>query len=508
LNNGNGTFTKTLACTLAIYDQDFTEVDFGKFEINVCDIDGDGKSDVIIHKAMYVKKQEKILGIVINTWGEFEKTYTYWMRSNGSTLTQVKSATSNKADDAKSDRYLTGDFNGDGQVDLMNYGYDCYNGTIANADPVWRFYKNSINTGNGKISSFTDSYGSTTSVNYASFVGGGIYTKGTGSVYPVADYTVPLHAVKSVTVNNGAAGSMTTNYQYGGLKMHLQGRGVLGLASRTESNTTLGTVTESGINTWNTSFYVPAATYTKTTVDGKTAETNVTLSVTDKGSKKYFPFPSTKTDKDLDGNIVTTTYQYNTSYGYITEEKADFGGGMYKTVQYGNYILAGGGYKPQLVTLIQKHADDAAAFTKKTAITYDAAKGYRTQVTGNYDSSLPLTTGYTYDAIGNVLTTVESGSGIIPVTVNNVYDANYRFLTKTVTAPASSVKSYTYDTWGNVLTQKDETLASDILTTTHTYDNWGNRTSTVFPDGTKTTTKSGWNNNQSKRYFVLTQGTG
>ncbi|GAB6010243.1 polymorphic toxin type 23 domain-containing protein [Dysgonomonas reticulitermitis] len=504
LSNGNGTFSKTTACTLGIYDQDFTEKDNTRFDICVTDFDGDGKSDVIITKAMYDKKDD----IWSSPWGVFNTTYSYWMRSTGTTLTQVASATSKKDHDALSDRYLIGDFNGDGQTDLINYGYNCYSSSNASADPVWRFYKNSINTGNGKISSITDSYGSTTSVTYASFVGGGIYTKGTGSVYPVADYTVPLHAVKSVTVNNGAAGSMTTNYQYGGLKIHLQGRGMLGLASRTENNTTLGTVTESGVKSWNTSFYVPSATYTKTTVDGKTAETELALSVTDKGSKKYFTFPSTKTDKDLDGNIVTTTYQYNTSYGYITEEKIDFSNSMYKTVQYGNYILAGGSYKPQLVTSIQKHADDAAVFTKETAITYDAVKGYRTQVIGNYNSSLPLTTNYTYDAIGNVLTTVESGSGITPVTINNVYDATYRFLTKTFTTPASSVKSYTYDTWGNVLTQKDETLASNILTTTHTYDNWGNRTYTVFPGGTKTTTKLGWNNNQSKRYFVLTQGTG
>ncbi|MDR1090409.1 MAG: FG-GAP-like repeat-containing protein [Prevotella sp.] len=508
LNNGNGIFNKVLACTLAIYDQDFTSYDNNRFGVQVLDFDNDGKSDVIITKAMYDKKHDKILGIVISTWGEFNTTYSYWMRSTGTALTQERVATSKKEHDALPDRYLTGDFNGDGQVDLINYGYNFYSSTNASADPVWRFYKNSINSGNGKISSVTDSYGSNTSVSYASFANGGIYTKGTGSVYPMADYTIPIHAVESVTANNGVAGSMTTNYQYSGLKVHLQGKGMLGFASQTATNTTLGTVTESGIKTWNTTFFIPSATYSKTTVDGKTAETNITLSVADKGSKKYFIYPSTRTDKDLEGNTATTTYKFNSTYGYQEEEKVDFGNNMYKTVQYSNYILAGGSYKPQLVTLTQKHADDAAVFTKKTAITYDAAKGYRTQVIANYDSSLLLTTDYTYDAAGNVLTTVESGSGISPVTVNNVYDAAYRFLTKTFTTPASLVKSYTYDAWGNVLTEKDETLASNILTTTHTYDTWGNVTSTVYPDGNKKSTKWGWNNNASKRYFILSQATG
>ncbi|MDR1716436.1 MAG: VCBS repeat-containing protein, partial [Prevotella sp.] len=504
MNNGDGTFTKTLACTLEVFDQDFTSKDDDKFDCHVYDFDGDGKSDAVIVKAMYTKNSN--LG---GSWGEFLKTRAFWMRSTGSALTQITLATSNRDSDALAGRYVLGDFNGDGQPELMNYGYNCYSSTSANVDPVWRLYRNpNLSIASGKVSRVTDSYGAVTSISYASLTDGGIYTKGTGSSYPVADYAVPLHAVKTVTEDNGAAGGMTTTYQYKGLKVHLQGRGILGMASQTATNTLLGTVTESGVKAWNTTFYVPSQTYTKTTVDGKTAETNVTMAVADKGSKKYFAYPSTKTEKDLDGNTVTTTYRFNTTYGYMTEEKADFGSNMYKTVQYGNYILAGNRWQPQLVTAIQKHADDASTFTKKTAITYNTAKGYRTQVIENQGSSLPLTTDYTYDTFGNVLTSKATGSGITPVTSYYNYDPTKRFVVKTYTSPASVVNTFTYDRWGNVLTEKDETNASDILTTTHTYDTWGNRIMTVYPDGQKATVKRGWNNSSSKRYFVLTQGTG
>lgn len=494
LNNGDGTFSRSVACSIYAYDQSSTSSDDDKFECMVFDFDSDGKDDVLITKAMY---------------SLLSKTYTYWMRSDGTTLTQVKSATSSKTDDGLSYRYLTGDFNGDGQVELMNYGYDCYNSTNANSDPVWRLYRNSnFSADAGKVGTITDSYGGRTTISYASFANGGIYTKGTGSVYPVADYMVPFHAVKSVSVSNGTAGDVTTNYQYSGLKVHLQGKGILGLTSQKVDNITHGIVTESGVRTWNTSFYIPSETYSKTTVGDKTAETNATLTVVDKGSKKYFAYPSTKTDKDLDGNTVTTTFIFNTIYGYQEEEKADFGNNMYKTVQYGSYILAGGSYKPQLITSTQKHTDDDAAFTQKTAITYNTTKGYRTNVIENQGAALQLTADYTYDNTGNMLTSKESGSGITSVTVNNIYDATYRFLTKTYTTPASSVSSYTYDTWGNVLTEKDETLSTNVLTTTHTYNNWGNRTSTVFPDGTKITNQWGWDIFQSKCYYALTQGTG
>jgi RHS repeat-associated protein len=498
LNNGNGTFTKTQACVLDIYDQDFTEKDKGKFDCLVYDFDFDGKSDVVITKAMYDKKDD----MWSSPWGVFKKTYTYWMHSTGSLLSEVKVLESNIEADAVSCYIVAGDFNGDGQVELLKYGYNGY------STQGWRMYKNGSYTANrGKIDYITDGYGSRTSISYASLANSNIYTKGSGSAYPVADYTLPIPAVSTVTQNNGAAGNMTTNYLYSGLKLHLQGKGLLGMASSTASNTTLGTETESGVKLWNTTFFIPSETYTKTTVDGKTAETNIALTITDKGSKKYFACPSTKTEKDLDGNILTTTYLFNSSYGYPEEEKAASGNNMYKTVQYSNYILAGNTYQPQLITRIQKHEDDASIFTQKTSVTYDASKGYKKQIIENYGSSLPLTTDFTYDAFGNRLTSTISGSGITTASTNYTYDASKRFVTKTYSTPASSITGFTYDTWGNVLTEKDETLASNILTTTHTYDNWGNRISTVLPDGVKTTFTSGWNkNNESKRFFTLAQG--
>ncbi|WP_291528454.1 FG-GAP-like repeat-containing protein [Bacteroides sp. UBA939] len=499
LNNGNGTFTILQACTLNVHEQSYTEHDDARFDCSVYDFDSDGKSDVVITKTMY-------------DYPNVKQTYTYWMRSTGNALTQVRSATSTREDDALSSRYMVGDFNGDGQAELMNYGYDCYNGNNANGSPVWRLYRNSTyNANSGKVTSVIGDYGSTTNITYASFVNGGIYTKGSGSIYPVVDCAFPLHAVKTVTANNGAANSsLVTNYQYNGLKVHLQGKGMLGITSMTATNTTLGTVSESGVQTWDTTYHIPSVTYTKQTVGGNTAETNITLTITDKGSKKYFAYPSTTTEKDLDGNTVTTTRQFNTTYGYMTEEKAAYNttNTMYRTVQYGNYILAGKSYRPQLITRIQKHVDDTSPFTQKTQITYNASKGYQTKLIENYDSSLPLTTDYTYDTWGNVKTKKISGSGVTTLTNLYDYDATKRFVTNAYTSPASSVATYTYDTWGNVLTEKDESDASNILTTTYTYDGWGNRTSTLFPDDTKETYHSGWNNSSTKRFFTLTQGTG
>jgi RHS repeat-associated protein len=510
LNKGDGTFTKQLACTLDIYDHDFTTYDNDKFNCYVFDFDHDGKSDIVINKGMYVKKQEKVLFIVFSTWGEFTQNRTCWMRSTGTELKQVAFATSGNQADAL-DRYTLGDFNGDGKIELLGYGYDCYNGTSTR---TMRMYRNtSLSANSGMLTSITDGYGSKTSVIYAPLTGD-IYAKGSGSVYPVMDCALPVQAVKSVTMDNGAAGSVSLNYKYANAKLHLTGKGLLGI-TQTVTNTTAGTATESGMKSLNLTYFAPEETYTKTTVGSATAETSVKYTFVNKGGKKYFMYPNTKTEKDLDKNTVTTTYKYDTDYGNITEEKTVWSSNMYRTVTYGDYIKAGGTMKnkPQLITEVSKHADDGQTFTRKTSITYNTTKGYPTKKVENYGSSLPLTTEYTnYDNFGNLKSYKVSGKDLSTVTYNMDYDPTNRFVAKTYSSPAFTVTSFTYNTFGNVLTEKDETNSSAILTTTHSYNKWGRRTSTLAPDGTKTVYSTGWGNSTSSsnynRYFTLVESKG
>ncbi|MGV8139163.1 MAG: FG-GAP-like repeat-containing protein [Mangrovibacterium sp.] len=303
LSNGNGTFSKFLACTL---DEGFLLRDKDRLDCKVYDFDLDGKSDVVIHRAVY---------LII----PFSQTRTSWMRSTGTSLTLVAAASSDNRDDAYSKYLVTGDFNGDGKTELMNYGYNCYDGS--STTQTWRYYRNSgITAGSGMLASVTDGYGSTTSMTYSPLTGS-IYTKGTGAQYPVIDLTPPVAAVKQVVYDNGVAGSMTENYSYAGAKVHLQGKGLLGFMSRTVNNITTSVSMETGTKSLNLTWFTPSETYSKTTVDGQTAETSVKYTFTDKGAKKYFAYPNMKVEKDLDSNVDTTTYQYNTTYGYLTDEK-------------------------------------------------------------------------------------------------------------------------------------------------------------------------------------------
>ncbi|MDR0559363.1 MAG: hypothetical protein LBG92_04290, partial [Prevotellaceae bacterium] len=224
--------------------------------------------------------------------------------------------------------------------------------------------------------------------------------------------------------------------------------------------------------------------------------------------RTHYIRPLKKTERDFDGNTVTTTYSYNTSTGYLEEEKVDYGNGMNKTLKYSDYIMAGKRYQPQTVTLTQKHTDDGNAFSKTTAISYDIPKGYKKQVVENKGTDLQLTTDYTYDTLGNLKTSKISGAGISPVTSHFDYEPTKRFVSKTYTTPASHVNSFAYDTWGNMLIEKDETNPSRHIQTSHKYNDWGVKTSTVLPDGRKTVFSTGWGRQAAKRFWTLTQGAG
>jgi len=521
-NNGNGIFTKQKACTLNVYDQTLVnnsddsehDPDDNKFQIFVCDFDNDGKSDVIINKSMYENKyvyesDESDDSTLVSL---FRKTYTYWMRSTGSGLNSVKVATSKREKDGLATHYIAGDFNGNGQVELINYGYDCLNGNEADSAAVWHYYHNAGYTVNsGKIKTITNGFGSKTDIAYSPMADTNIYTKGTGCSYPMADYQLSMHLVKTVTADNGAAPErVVTNYKYSGLKAHLQGKGLLGIASQTAVNTTLGVTTETGIRSWNTKFFMPSQTYTNTTItsSGETSFTTTNTTFADKGNRIYFAYPSSVNTIDYDGNGIKVTNEYNIDSCYLKSMTTQYGGDMStnKAIYYTNYVLAGGVYKPQLVTTTQKHEDSDEEFEQKTSYTYDPNNGLLTREIDHYDSSLPLTKDYTYDKFGNQISSTRSGQGILALASYTDYDDSKRFATKKYTVPASAVNTLTYDIWGNMLTENDVTTPSSVLTTTHVYNNWDDETSTISPIGLTTNYSRSWNDDPTSGYYTYTSG--
>ncbi|MFA4047110.1 hypothetical protein HPS54_08270 [Prevotella sp. PCHR] len=488
---GDGSFNKILACSSELYKHDNGKDD-DKMQCLVFDFDNDGKDDVVM----------------TNYVDERQPARTHWMRSTGSSLITVKQALSFNADDALASRFAVGCFTGSGRAELMNYGYDCYGGGSNGTDPQIHIYHNDRYTSSsGKVTSITDETGHTVDITYASLAGDGIYSRGTGGDYPVADCTLPLHVVKNVKTDNGAVGNADATYYYTGLKLHVAGRGLLGMSAVRVTDNITGNKTETGTEAWDADCFVPQKTFIRKTA-GSYIETARTTNTYKKYGNKTFALQETVTetvDPDMFYSTVTKKYDPQTGSLVYEREEGDCTDD-YHEVAYSNFVDISGMRLPQTVTYADCHIDDDPV-ERQTHITYNE-KGQKITECVNSESSLPLITEYSYDIFGNITSSSTSGNGVERLEKRRVYDISGRFVIKEYTVPASSVTGYTHDIWGNVLTETDMTNPASSLVTTYTYDTWGNESFVTSPTGARAGIMRGWNSDTSKRYYVLRQAEG
>ena len=499
-NNGNGTFTHTKSVDIGVSDHASCKDD-SRFSLMTCDIDHDGRTDVMVCKAGYRHRGFPKFR------NEYTNTQVRWLYSTGSGLKSVYSYTKNREDDANESSIFLGDFDGDGYPELANYG-SALNATNNTFSEKINIYKSGYDLSQvGKITGITDGMGNNCYIQYASATSPAVYKKSIKSTYPVNTYTLPLSVVAKMTSDNGSVGSQTTKYFYEDLRLHIAGKGMLGFNTVTNENTTLGTKEVNSITKWDESLWLPTEIKTSSSV-GKNTGTVVSTYSVSKSGKNYFTYVSKKNMTDLDGNTVTTISNYDVSKGVLTDEIVmNDGDNMYKKVSYSGYQNKAGVWLPTTLTMSQKHADDPTPYTSVTTYGYDD-RGNVLYSTVNSGASMALKTTSTYDVYGNVLSSVITGNGVKPITKFNDYDLSGRFVVKSFTNPASAVNTFTYDLWGNVLAESDATEPSNILTTRYAYDGWGRRLTAEQADGTQTTYKTGWGPADNKRYYTMESTTG
>ena len=260
--NGNGTFTRRLACTLTM-QINIQNLENGTWNCLIVDLDHDGKSDIVLNAYDY--------------WQE--KTYTYWLRSNGTRLIKQKESTSTRLDDAKAGHVFAGDFKGKGYLEIANFGYNCYYGVNADVNPSMHIYSSSSqNVSDGKVSYFSDSNGRKTYFNYASLATGNLYTKGSGSTYPMVDLAVPLTVTSQISESGASSISSRMDYTYSGLRAHMKGRGLLGFQGVTVSEYYSGK-TVSTTTVLDNKSLMPSSVSTVTTQGGMTSTSISTMTL-------------------------------------------------------------------------------------------------------------------------------------------------------------------------------------------------------------------------------------
>lgn len=505
LSNGDGTFTYQMATTLPVVDKN-TGRDDERYNIQVMDIDHDGRSDVIV-----MKEDLEYHGGLFNDYYEFTETYIGWFLSNGSTLEQLHTQTTSGIDDANQ-RYATvGDFDGDGCQELLHYGKNIYGSNSIDETKLHIYKSGTGMASKGHVCKITDGLGRTTFINYISLTDTSTYRKIGDLSYPVVEKTIPLSVVKNVTRSNGAAGINTTYYKYSGLKFHVKGKGLLGFTGTTVTNNIFNSQVEVSVVQWDSDKWIPTKNRTVTRTGNSTSMTETTYGFfsfnnNTRLSANYFTYPQTVSITDEYGNITTTTSTYDAEKGVpVTVNESWDGGTYYTNTTYSNYVKKGGRYLPQRVSKTQKHPDDPSSWTSTDIYIYNN-KGLAGYVSTFNGTSASLKKYLGYDTFGNIRWERSYGNNVTPGYRFCTYDTSGRFLNLKYTEPATSRITYTRDIWGNVIQEQE--IGSNTLTTTYSYDSWGRLMSSTSPEGVVTSYTEGWGTTSGKKYWKKVSTTG
>ncbi len=347
-----------------------------------------------------------------------------------------------------------------------------------------------------RITTITDSLGRDTTIAYAPLTDSTVYTKGSGAVFPELDLQVPLQVVKEVSTDDGVGGQARETYAYEGLRLHLQGRGALGFARMTavDQQTGIETVTD-----YRQDFpFIGGVAASETRLaDGTKVRTraNTWTDSPLNGGLTRFPHVSTATAEGFEindgpGNTPVTTSTTTTLYddfGNPTQVTATTSGAgeTFKTESVNTYSNdTVNWFLGQLDRATTTNTlPDLTAETRVAAFAYDPQTGLLIREEIEPDRpALKLTTAYTHDDFGNLLTETVSGAGITSRSTTSGFSTDGRFA-ESLTNDLSHSETRAFDARFGTVTSL---IGPNLITTTWSYDGFGRKTKEVRADGTET----------------------
>ncbi|MBX3660723.1 MAG: VCBS repeat-containing protein [Ramlibacter sp.] len=301
-------------------------------KILIADVDGDGRSDVIVHSkgggGMYARAWLTRDAPGADYAGKIQLVQQ----------PEMVFATSGYDGDWGIN---VGDFTGLGRMDLLasvaySGGLPIRMAILPTERPLITRVDN-LHAGVKLAPSHTVTYGVATDPT--------LYTKDSGAVYPVVDLLMPTQLVRSIVSDDGIGGFSTVTYAYEGLRADLGGRGMQGFRKTRETSQLTGTtISREFRQDWP---FTGMVTKEETSIPGKgnsdVLKRTETRYAQTQGSVPNTVFvyadQSSEASWDLDGTALptsTTTYVYNAypdaQYGDLSQVTVVYSDGSSKVV--------------------------------------------------------------------------------------------------------------------------------------------------------------------------------
>lgn len=468
-----------------IKDETFTTKNDNKEFFRVLDFDNDGKSDLLISNPKYSKGSNWIGQV----WGEAAGHYMYWLHSTGdSFIIENSSKINDGIQQAK--HFAVGDFDGDGSVEVLNWGLNCRNGD--DKATRWHLYKNKThNTQSDKIVSVTNGLGRKDEIEYAPLSDESVYTPSASTDAKLME-TRHLSVVKSITSNADNSYRNKETFKYTGSRIHREGKGFMCFEKMEKTDEGLGT-TETKVNEVNSTYYVPYVKEQSIVDRNQSVLSGMTNSTEfHQLSGKIILVKTTKANEDNKVSGVKTTKEGAVdTNGNTNSETTSYGNDVTEKTTYTYQHFNGNGSTPNKVKSKTVTTTYSGASAHKTTTNYEYDAQGRvtktTSITGASDSKDNVVTEYgDYNAKGQFCRKTVKRGNTPAETETYVYDSRGRMTGKTFSDGLK--ESYAYDNEGHV------TSFTNVYgnTTSYEYDGWGNRTLTRHPDGTEERTATTW----------------
>ncbi len=510
ISKGDTTFIQYLVSGFQTFVGTDSEASIDLSRIVPGDFDGDGKTDIYI----------------VNGWGNGEQDYIYSYKGEGvfdKQLQGLNTYVHNNTQGASIDisRIKFGDFTGDGALDVY-----VVNGWGGSEDDF--IYPTAMNS-KLVVTDFEDGFGNTTSFKYQylSEAGQSVYTKynDVSADYSVQDFQGPMRVVSEKETTDGLSGTTLTTYTYEGAKVNLQGRGQLGFAKTTSTNTQTGLVTE--VNYFQDHPHTGMVDHETQTLNGNLLSyTKNTEAEFPLGNNRSLPYVGTKRveNYDLDEanthlstaetvnvinnpngditDVTTTTDETGSGEVYVTYTHSDYGHQASSELHLQSLVTKSSVFKTgpagtsnKVFQKFNYDTDTGKLLSEKGCVAeldatmlFEDAKSVTTDCTAGTGIHTGIAKTYTYDGFGHINSTSITAPDIETRTVTTQYDSLGQFPV-TVTNEMGHQSHSTYDARFGVALSKTD---ANGLTTTYAYNEFGELTDTYAPGGNVSHTEKAW----------------